>query len=121
MHIGCRLGIIAINQTGMVCCVCYFAPMLSAVCALPVQITTTPAPLQDALHHPPHSRRQLEVLNPRPEPVEYVPDWQRLQEAASGAPASTVLQHRTKPNIVKSDQARSWTDFIDMTQAAAGE
>ncbi len=41
----------------------------------------------------------------RPEPVEYVPGWQRLQEPASGAPASTVLQHRTEPKIGGSGQA----------------
>ena len=41
----------------------------------------------------------------RPEPVEYVPGWQRLQEPASGAPASTVLQHRTEPKISGSGQA----------------
>ena len=41
----------------------------------------------------------LSSSTPRPEPVEYVPGWQRLQEPASGAPASTVLQHRTEPKI----------------------
>ena len=32
--------------------------------------------------------------HPRPDPVEYVPDVHRLQEPASRAPASTVLQQR---------------------------
>ncbi len=45
------------------------------------------------------ARRSLHPDTPNhsiPEPVEYVPGWQRLQEPAPGAPASKMLQDRAE-------------------------
>jgi hypothetical protein len=45
------------------------------------------------------ARRSLHPDTPnhsKPEPVEYVPGWQGLQEPAPGAPANTMLQDRAE-------------------------